>query len=56
MISKDYTWFAAPNILDHQAYCFLNGKADPRAKDSEKRMEEIVLLVDSLSSILSDVK
>lgn len=36
MISKDYTWFAAPSILDHKAYCSLNGKADPRAKDSEK--------------------
>ena len=56
MISKDYTLFAAPSILDHKAYCSLNGKADPGAKDSEKWMEEIGVFVGSLSSILLDVK
>ena len=56
MINKDYTLFAAPSISDHKADWSLNGKADPRAKDSEKWMEETGLLVGSLSSILLDVK
>lgn len=56
MISKDYTLFAVPSILDHKAYCSLSGKADGRAKDSEKWMEEIGLLLGSLSSVLLDVK
>lgn len=35
MISKDCT-FAVPSILGHKAYCSLNPKDDPRAKNSGK--------------------
>lgn len=42
MINKVVTYFAGPSVLNHRAYCSLNGKADSRAKHGEKLMESFV--------------